>query len=119
VAVRRAVLAFDVAGAIPAGATVVEASLRLTIDKVPLIPAPGVFSLHRATADWNEGPTNPSSPEGGGGVSQPGDTTWLHTNFSEAFWSAPGGDFDVVPSVTLTASALGPHVFASAAMAAE
>lgn len=90
---RRALLAFDLGTAIPKGATLVSASLRLHVD---LLGTPGdvSFSLHRLTAAWGEG----SSDNGGlgqGAAATPGDATWrtavLGTPGAE--WRTPGGDF--------------------------
>jgi len=49
---RRALLKFDVAGAVPAGATVVFASLTMKTNKGPSGGAVGSFSLHRLLMSW-------------------------------------------------------------------
>lgn len=95
---RRALLAFDVAGHIPAGATIVSASLKLHAST----PFDGVatgsqnFTLHRLTADWGEGNSNSGDPGGGGELPDVGDATWLHRFFDTDFWSSPGGDGDFI-----------------------
>src|SRR5262245_33073658 len=53
VAVRRAVLEFNVGAAIPAGATINSVELTLYCDKVKVTTAFGV-SLHRLLAEWGE-----------------------------------------------------------------
>jgi hypothetical protein len=90
---RRTVLAFDVAGSIPAGVTVTGATLVLTLSRAFSSQETPV-ELHRVTTDWLEGSSDPAGEEGGGTASDRGDSTWMHTNFADDFWTTPGGDFD-------------------------
>ena len=50
---RRGVIAFDVAGSIPAGSTVVSATLQLSMTRrsCRYVPHPSI-SIHRLLADW-------------------------------------------------------------------
>lgn len=91
--VRRALVAFDVAGALPGGARITAAALRLEIGGNP---EPALLSLHRVLSAWGEGPSSASG--GGGAPAEPGDATWIHTVFDTRFWLQPGGDFDPVAS---------------------
>src|SRR5262245_49551044 len=50
---RRALLAFDVAGAMPADAQIVSVTLTLTLEQTHAGEEP--ISLHRVLADWGEG----------------------------------------------------------------
>jgi hypothetical protein len=50
-------------------------------------------SLHRVLTAWTEGSSNATGQEGGGIFTDPGDTTWLHTESPGSFWTTPGGDF--------------------------
>lgn len=88
---QRAVLAFDVAGNVPAGSVIVNVCLKLHL----LMSGPTgahTHALYRVLDDWGEGT---SSAFGGmGAPATPGDATWLHTFFPAMFWAAPGGDFD-------------------------
>ena len=102
VAVRRAVLAFDIAAAIPAGATIDSVQLTLVATKVAQNNS---FSteLHRLFADWGEGTSNTgNSQQGRGEPPTSGDATWNHTFFPGSFWTNPGGDY----SMTVSASTL-------------
>jgi len=85
---RRALLRFDVAGALPDGA-VVE-SVELTLRLLPS-NAGGPARLHRVLEDWSEGPSFAGG--GGGAPAQPGDVTWLHTSYPLERWLRPGGHF--------------------------
>jgi hypothetical protein len=96
--IRRAVLAFDVAAAIPRGSTVTRAVLWLNLSATNAGSVP--VRMHRLLADWGEGPS--ASSGGGGAPSVQGDSTWIHRYYDDVFWSRPGGDFDPVPrAVTL------------------
>ncbi|TDJ76351.1 MAG: DNRLRE domain-containing protein [Planctomycetota bacterium] len=88
---RRAVLAFDVAGQVPAGATIDSVTLTLHVSQT-IAPVENV-SLHRLVEDWGEGTSNAPASEGGGTTATPGDATWLNTFYNNQFWANPGGDF--------------------------
>jgi hypothetical protein len=89
---RRAVMAFNLS-AIPSNAVVTQVSLTLTLLKGNGGNTP--VALHRLTKDWGEG-----ASFGGptGGASTPGSATWIHTAYSNAFWTNAGGDFDAATS---------------------
>ena len=100
VALRRAVLEFDIAGSIPAGATIDSVQLTLYCDKVAQSANFNV-NLHRALSEWGEGTSNTgNSQQGRGEPPTTGDATWHHTFYPGTFWSIPGGDY------SLTASAM-------------
>jgi hypothetical protein len=86
---RRTLIAFDVAAALPRSAIVQGVSLTLSMTASN--PDPRVIRLHRVLADWGEGPS--SSSGGGGAPSQTGDATWIHTFWDTDFWVRSGGQF--------------------------
>ena len=100
--VRRAVIAFDVAVNVPAGATIDSVTLTLHLSRAPFLPGDTPVELRRLLADWGEGTSNPIGQEGGGAPATSGDATWLHRFFNTVFWNSPGGDF----STTVSASRL-------------
>ncbi|MEO6710519.1 MAG: DNRLRE domain-containing protein, partial [Planctomycetota bacterium] len=53
--VRRALVWFDVASAVPAGSTIQSARLELYMSKTSV--GNKLFDIHRLTAGWNEGPS--------------------------------------------------------------
>ncbi|GEM_PF-559318 len=116
---RRGLLAFDVGGSVPAGATVVETELTLHMS----LGTQGEydFALHRLLSDWGEGASNSSSgPMGsgsGGGMgapAEPGDATWENTFYPSQFWSQLGGDIDPIFSgMTSVGGAEGYYTWAS------
>lgn len=103
--VRRAVLAFDVAAAIPAGSTIT--SVSLTLVNTSQNAGPADLELYRLEADWGEGA---SAGDGGSGANaQPGDATWIHTHFDTELWTTPGGDF--VATVSASEVVAGPGTY--------
>jgi len=104
----RGLLEFDVAGSLPAGATVTSASLALNMS-LTRNSVPETVSLQRALAEWGEGASDAPGGEGLGTQSAPGDATWLHTFFDTEFWGQAGGDFLAVPSAS--ASVGGPGAY--------
>ena len=96
----RGLVAFDVAGRVPAGMTVTAVKLRLNMSAANSSSAQTV-GLHRILADWGEGGTVASGGGGGGGPASKGGATWLHTFFSDKFWSRPGGDFEATASASI------------------
>lgn len=96
ISIRRGLVRFDVAGAVPAGAVVTSASL--TMWDVRGLNGSQTIGLHRALADWGEGA---SFFNGGvGGPAEAGDATWFSRFYDAAnpsqgpAWTNPGGDFD-------------------------
>ncbi len=94
---RRSVLAFDVAGAVPAGSVIQSASLNLFLLRTRSIS--DSHSLHRLLANWGEGTS--SSSGGGGAPATAGDATWVHRFYPDQLWTTPGGDFEAIPSATI------------------
>ena len=87
--VRRALLRFDVATALPDQAIIEAVSLTLYLS--PSHPELREVRLYRVLSEWSEGPS--SSAGGGGRPSEPGDVTWLHTFYDSDFWVHSGGQF--------------------------
>jgi len=115
---RRALLHFDVAGAVPAGSTVTSATLRLNMSMT--IAGAEDLGLYPVLADWGEGTSDAPLAEGGGTLSTAGDATWLHTFYNTSFWTTPGGDFFGMPSATASVAGVGPYAWGStAAMVAD
>jgi hypothetical protein len=105
--IRRALVHFDVAGALPEGAIIEDVALILFMTASN--PAIRLYTLHRVQDDWSEGPA--SSSGGGGAPALPGDTTWLHRSFDTEAWRQPGGDFLPEPSARLEIGDTGSYTF--------
>lgn len=104
ISIRRGLVQFDVAGAIPNGATIT--SVTLTMRDVMGLNGDPTVSLHAVLQDWGEGTS--FFPGGQGAAATDGDATWLHAVYdadnpaSSSFWSTPGGDY----SPTVSASSI-------------
>lgn len=108
---RRALIAFDVAGSLPAGATITDVTLTLQMSKTIAGATP--VGLHRLLADWGEGDSQAGGEEGAGAPAQPGDATWLHTFYPSSFWAAEGGDFVGSPSSSQSVGGEGSYTWSS------
>ena len=100
--VRRAVIAFDVAGSVPPAATIDSVTLTLHLSRVSFGAPNSTMELHRLLSDWGEGTSDPAFNEGGGAPATTGDATWQHTFFDTSFWTTPGGDFSPTVSASQT-----------------
>ena len=108
---RRAVLAFDVAGNVPAGSTIDAARLTLYMSRT--ISGAKTVSLHKLTSDWGEGASDAAGQEGAGGTALTGDATWIHTFYSASTWTAAGGDYNAAATASLTVTNVAPYTWVS------
>lgn len=83
----RALVQFDVAAAVPAGATITSARLQLVGHQSVF----GCCGLHAYAilAPWTEGPSDPPGFEFTGSAPQAGDVTWEYASYPSVPW--PGG----------------------------
>lgn len=110
---RRGLLAFDIAGAIPAGATITSVSLTLTVDRAGN-GSTSTFELHRVLSEWGRGTSSAGNQGGGGGAATSGDATWTSRFFgSGTNWQNPGGDFAAAISAARSVGAVGTYTWAS------
>jgi hypothetical protein len=111
--IRRGLIAFDIAGNIPAGSTVQSVRLQLHMSKT--IGPEGSFELHQVLADWGEGTSIGTRGEGGGAPATVGDATWLNTFWDDSgsppTWANPGGDFRPDPSASASVEGVGFYTF--------
>jgi hypothetical protein len=97
--IRRALLRFDVAGSVPAGATITDVQLSLVLTQARGNPV-DVY-LFRNTAAWGEGTSNAGLPGGSGAQATAGDATWTMRAWPATPWLAPGGDTAALPSAKI------------------
>src|SRR5215510_1314983 len=111
---RRGLIAFDIAGNLPGGSTVLRVTLRLHVSHQR---GTATIELHRARADWSEGSSVASRGQGGGGPAMVGDATWLNTFWDDTesppAWDLPGGDFDPSVSAFVSVSSIDYYTFYS------
>ncbi|MEP7231621.1 MAG: DNRLRE domain-containing protein [Ginsengibacter sp.] len=108
----RGLVAFDVAGKVPAGMTLTAVKLRLNLSAASLSSAQTI-GLYHVMTDWGEGSTVASGGGGGGGPASIGGATWLHTFFPDKFWSHPGGDFEATLSASIEVGDIGAYEWGS------
>jgi hypothetical protein len=118
---RRAVLWFDIAAFVPAGATITSARLVLNVSQAN--GGNRTVSVHRALTAWTAGASDPDGTEGPGAPALAGDATWLHASADGAgggtFWQTAGGDYAAAASASLLTTTLGLQTWTSAALAAD
>jgi hypothetical protein len=115
--IRRGLLAFDIAGNIPQGATITQVSLSLSMSRT--VAGNNTVSLHAVSSDWGEGASDAAGNEGGGAGSQSGDATWLHTFFNTNLWTAQGGDFASTASASTVVGNVGSYIWSSPEMVTD
>ena len=110
-ALRRALIAFSVASALPDGAVIDSVQLRLHLSKTS--SGTKRISVHRILTDWGEGASDAAGTEGAGTAAQIRDATWLHTFFDTSTWQNAGGDFRPIESASTLVAADGTYTWGS------
>lgn len=113
---RRAVMKFDIAGSIPAGATITQVDLSIYVSRAR--GSTYTVGLYPLLASWGESTSHAGDSSGGSGdLAAPGDATWIHrfaSNTNPVFWNTPGGDFSPISSANASVgTALGRYSWAS------
>jgi hypothetical protein len=115
---RRGVLAFDIAGNVPAGSTITSVSLSTQMS-MTASNTPRTIELHVLLADWGEGTSHAPLEEGQGAPATPNDATWRHRFFDTIFWTTQGGDFSGTVSASQSVGAIGQYIWTSPQMVAD
>jgi hypothetical protein len=111
----RALLRFDVAGAMPRGATITSVALKLTVTRTPSSGGTASrFELHPVLQDWGEGNKAGAST---GARATAGEATWNVRLAPAVLWGQPGGaapgDFSAAASAITEVDGQGSYTFAS------
>lgn len=108
---RRGLIAFDIAGNVPAGSLITGAQLTMYLGNAPN-SNPQTIGLHRLSVDWGEGTAGSSTPGIGGGgngfAAGAGDATWSTPTFGSGAWTNPGATGDYNPTASGSTSVTGP-----------
>jgi hypothetical protein len=115
---RRGVFAFDIAGNIPAGSTILDVTLSLNMSRTADNTA-RTIELHKLLADWGEGTSVAPGEEGDGAPATTNDATWRHRFFDTIFWTTEGGDFSATVSASQSVGAVGVYMWRSSQMVAD
>lgn len=105
---RRGLLRFQVADAIPEGAQILSVSLTMQVTQGNNAD---VIQLRRLLRDWGEGASSASG--GMGAPAEPPDATWYFNQFDTSRWSTPGGDFAAFASASTAIRTPGLYTWAS------
>ncbi len=120
-AIRRGLIEFDVAGAIPAGATINSATLVLSMSRTT--SGDEAVSLYAVMQEWGEGTSNANGQEGGGAPAGDGDATWLHAEYdvggSSVLWANQGGDLAGSASATVSVGDVGSYSWSGSGVTAD
>jgi hypothetical protein len=115
---RRGVLAFDIAGSVPAGSTILGVTLSLNMSRTGSA-TPRTVELRRILADWGEGTSVAPGEEGDGAPATTNDATWRHRFFDTIFWTTEGGDFSATVSGSQSVGTVGVYTWSSSQMRAD
>jgi hypothetical protein len=115
---RRGVVAFDIAGHIPAGSTIIAVTLSMNMSRTALDTA-RIVELRKLLADWGEGTSHAPGEEGDGAPATANDATWRHRFFDTIFWTNEGGDFSATVSASQSVGPIGQYTWSSAQMVAD
>lgn len=115
---RRGVIAFDIAGNIPAGSAIMGVTLSLNMSRTADNTARTV-ELHKLLADWGEGTSVAPGEEGEGAPATTNDATWRHRFFDTIFWTTEGGDFSGTVTASQSVGAVGMYIWSSSQMVAD
>jgi hypothetical protein len=109
----RALYRFDIVAALPAGAVVTAARLKIDVVQSPSGQQNSTFGLYRVLADWGEGDKRGDNP--GGAAADAGEATWKSRFHPDQSWTQPGGafgsDFASAPSAVRAILGDGSYVF--------
>ncbi|HEX8137919.1 MAG TPA: DNRLRE domain-containing protein [Pyrinomonadaceae bacterium] len=111
--IRRGLIAFDVAGALPPGARITSVKLTLNMKLSAGGGRPSQVSLHRVAADWGEGKSNAAG--GRGAPAAEGDATWIHNFYPKSLWAKPGGDYVAKESAAQAVAGIGAYTWGTTA----
>jgi glucose/arabinose dehydrogenase len=106
---RRALIAFDLAGNLPANAVITDVSLTMYLSRSVFGVVANV-ALHRLLADWGEGTSRAPDPEGAGALATENDVTWDLRFFpnNTTAWVNKGGDFVSTASASTSVGSIFP-----------
>jgi len=110
---RRALMRFNVAAFLPAGATIDSVALTLVMTQTSAGSGPRTVSLHTLLADWGEGTSNAPGNEGGGAPATAGDATWFWQDFLVTPWSTPGGNYTPAASASTVVNTIATYTWTS------
>ncbi|HEU5311730.1 MAG TPA: DNRLRE domain-containing protein, partial [Candidatus Eisenbacteria bacterium] len=117
--IRRALIQFDIVGAVPAGSTINSVSLSLNVSRTRQNTQRST-SLHRVLAGWGEGDSNADQNEGQGAPADTNDATWIHRHrYPDVLWTSPGGDYAATASASAAVGGNASYSWSGAGLVAD
>lgn len=113
---HRALLAFFIDGSIPAGASIINASLTLNVNLTSGLNGPNMHYLHKVEQNWGEGISNAGGHPGQGADAEINDATWLKNFYPNSDWANTGGTFNPVSSASTLVDQPGFYTWSSSSM---
>ncbi len=113
---RRALLRFDAAGSLPAGARIDDVVLSLNVSNAPNAIL-RTFTLHLVLQDWGEGVSSTTS--GSGAPATANDATWVNTFWPNELWTSAGGHFVSAASASQSVGDVGVYTWTGPGMKAD
>jgi hypothetical protein len=115
--VKRALLQFDIAGTIPANATITNATLQL---EASLISGSTTnVTVNKVLAQWGEGTSDATGDESTGAAATTNDATWTHRLYPGTTWTTTGGQYNATASATTAVTGTGTYLWTSAAIISD
>lgn len=112
--VKRALMKFDIAGNVPAGATIDSVKLSFTYKKGSLPNVDPTINLHPMLSNFNWIAGLGGAPQVGI-AANPGEVTWNSAAHGNIAWSSPGGgagvDFTTFPTASTVISGYGNYAW--------
>ncbi|TAH40006.1 MAG: hypothetical protein EYC69_12160 [Bacteroidetes bacterium] len=116
---RRALLAFDIASNIPAGATITNATLDLNMVHTSSGAGAQNFDLYPLLENWGEGSSFDAGNPGNGVAATAGDATWINSFDPGTPWTTAGGEFNPSSSATTSVDAIGVYTWTGGNLVAD
>lgn len=104
---RRGLVAFDVAGQLPAGSLIQSAQIRMNLNRLGTAATGTSIFLYRLTETWGEGTSNNSLNQGYGAPATTNDATWARRFYNTVSWTTAGGTYNATASATATVAGTG------------
>lgn len=115
--VKRSLLQFDVAGAIPANATITGVTLKL---EASLISGSTTnVNVHKVLAQWGEGTSDATGDESTGAAATTNDATWTHRLYPGTTWTTAGGQYNATASATAAVTGTGTYAWTSPSLISD
>jgi hypothetical protein len=112
---RRALIQFDIAGSLPAGAIITSVTLTLNVMSTGGSATAETYDLYPLTEPWGEGT---SFGTGIGGAPVFPDATWTDSELGTP-WGVPGGTYGASSANAVLTDIMGPYNWSSAQMVTD